>query len=174
MSSHGHNGPCYARRSAPAYDRADHARLLAAVCARPAPGVQLCHNATFGVVLVNVDSDIERAMVLRIGGPHPQVVLFERAGWRSWLAPFRLCQPGLYTALVRLIKPPTNSAFCLLCVFLPKCCLSYHFCAARVHVIDVPAAARRLRRGGGSAPKHAGRYCAAERDDRATSQPAEE
>ena len=71
---------------------------------RPAwPGVELCHNATFGLVLVNVDSDIERAMVLRIGGPHPQVVLFERAGWRSWLAPFRLCQPGLYTALVRLI-----------------------------------------------------------------------
>ena len=66
MSSHGHNGPCYVRRSAPAYDRADHAHLLTAVCARPAPGVQLCHNATFGVVLVNVDSDIERAMVLCI------------------------------------------------------------------------------------------------------------
>ena len=79
---------------------------------RPAwPGVELCHNATFGLVLVNVDSDIERAMVLRIGGPHPQITLFERAGRRLWLAPFRLCQPGSYTALVRLITVDPFAGF---------------------------------------------------------------
>ena len=81
---------------------------------RPAwPGVELCHNATFGLVLVNVDSDIERAMVLRIGGPHPQITRLERAGRRSWLAPFHLCQPGSYTALVRLTTVDPFAGFWL-------------------------------------------------------------
>jgi len=53
--------------------------------------------------MVETNDETERAMVLRVGGPHPQTVLFQRAGSRSWLAPFRLCQPGVYTALVRLI-----------------------------------------------------------------------
>ena len=67
---------------------------------------RICHNGTHGAVHLSFADTNERAMLLRIGGPHPQTQLFERGGNCSWMAGFRLCESGNYTAFVLLVTMP--------------------------------------------------------------------
>ena len=67
---------------------------------------RVCHNATDGFVAMEFNDAVERALLLRIGGPHVQTVGFQRSPGSSngtWLARFRLCFGGRYTAHVRLV-----------------------------------------------------------------------
>ena len=48
-------------------------------------------------------------MLLRVGGPHPQTHLFRRHGDSTWVARFRLCESGRYTASVLLMTTPSPS-----------------------------------------------------------------
>lgn len=59
----------------------------------------LCRNLTHGQLIAEYSNATERVVLLRIGGPHPQTVIFERASTASaqWMAPFRTCTPGSYT-----------------------------------------------------------------------------
>ena len=60
---------------------------------------QLCRNLTHGQLITDYINATERVVLLRVGGPHPQTVIFERAAAAStrWIAPFRTCTPGTYT-----------------------------------------------------------------------------
>ena len=69
--------------------------VLALVCQDGAAG------AGFAAVLF--EDARERAILLRIGGPHPQTAIFQAAGPRLWLANFSMCDRGNYTAHVRLV-----------------------------------------------------------------------
>ena len=69
---------------------------------------RLCHDATRGSVTVSFADGDERAMLLRVGGPHPQTLLFVRIAEKSaygamWVAHFRLCEAGRYSASVLLV-----------------------------------------------------------------------
>ena len=51
-------------------------------------------------------------MLLRIGGPHPQTSLFRASAFgQAFVAPFRLCEPGEYTAHVRQLTHNSSDAF---------------------------------------------------------------
>ena len=73
--------------------------------------LQLCRNATHGLLVAEYSNATERVALLRIGGPHPQTAIFERsaagqppAGTRPrWVAPFRTCTPGTYTVHVLFV-----------------------------------------------------------------------
>jgi hypothetical protein len=68
----------------------------------------LCHGTRSGVVAVDAVVDTERSMLLRVGGPHPQTVLFRRANQLSsstWMAEFQICDEGTYTFFVLDIMP---------------------------------------------------------------------
>ena len=72
-----------------------------------AAGIRVCRNGRFGRVEVKRDDDLDRWLVLRVGGPHPQVHLFSRVYARSWHAEFRLCRAGRYTIHVRaMLRQP--------------------------------------------------------------------
>ena len=60
---------------------------------------QLCRNLTHGQLIADYINATERVVLLRVGGPHPQTVIFERAASARtrWIAPFRTCTPGTYT-----------------------------------------------------------------------------
>ena len=64
---------------------------------------QLCVAGTLGSVLLAFPDGVDRAVLLRVGGPHPQTVPFERSSKAPmvWEAPFRLCEAGAYTVHVR-------------------------------------------------------------------------
>ena len=74
----------------------------------------LCHDAhAAGFVALQYNDTSERAALLRVGGPHPQTGSFFRAAGstRTWLARFRLCEGGEYTAQIRLLSfEPWRSA----------------------------------------------------------------
>lgn len=76
---------------------------------------RICHNATDGVVALRFSDALERAVLLRVGGPHPQTHLFDRTastdagGGTEWVATFRLCQPGMYTAHAVHVTEPRPS-----------------------------------------------------------------
>ena len=68
--------------------------------------VSLCRNDTHGLVVAAFSNATDRVVLLRVGGPHPQTVIFERAGagqvagaapLARWVAPFRSCTFGTYT-----------------------------------------------------------------------------
>jgi len=86
--------------------------LSFAVCSKPSPHIRVCHNRTRGLVQVTSDDSVERAMMLRVGGPHPQTALFRRShtAANAWTAAFRVCREGNYSANVMLIAldPFTN------------------------------------------------------------------
>ena len=68
-----------------------------------AESAQLCFAGSTGMVRLSFADSIERALLLRVGGPHPQTALFvqSRSMPTAWEAPFRLCEPGAYTVHVR-------------------------------------------------------------------------
>merc|ERR1740124_915015 len=59
----------------------------------------LCRNLTHGQLIAEYSNATERVVLLRVGGPHPQTMIFERAAAArsQWIAPFRTCTPGTYT-----------------------------------------------------------------------------
>ena len=69
----------------------------------------LCHADDTGAVFLHEAHEGEIAMVLRVGGPHPQSALFQRSAAgdpssrRLWVAPFRLCLAGRYSVAAMLI-----------------------------------------------------------------------
>ena len=69
----------------------------------------LCRNLTHGQLIADYSNATERVVLLRVGGPHPQTVIFERsaAARSQWTAPFRTCTPGTYTlhALFQTLDP---------------------------------------------------------------------
>ena len=68
--------------------------------------IKICHSERFGHVEVSGVS-LDRWLVLRVGGPHPQIGLFDRHDEGTWRATFRLCRPGMYTLHVRaLLRVP--------------------------------------------------------------------
>ena len=73
-------------------------------CDAAAPTVDVCHRHNGGYVEVR-DMSLDRWLVLRVAGPHPQVVLFDRAKPDSsrWHAHFQLCSAGRYTLHVRAL-----------------------------------------------------------------------
>ena len=66
-----------------------------------AAGIRVCVHNRVGRVEVTSDDELDRWLVLRVGGPHPQISLFERTAPRSWRANFKLCRAGRYTIHVR-------------------------------------------------------------------------
>ena len=66
-----------------------------------AAGIRVCVHNRVGRVEVTSDDALDRWLVLRVGGPHPQISLFERTAPRSWRANFKLCRAGRYTIHVR-------------------------------------------------------------------------
>ena len=60
---------------------------------------RVCRNLTHGQLIADYSNATERVVLLRVGGPHPQTVIFERAvaARSQWIAPFRTCTPGTYT-----------------------------------------------------------------------------
>ena len=69
----------------------------------PAQSAQLCVAGSTGTVRLTFADGLERAILLRVGGPHPQTVPFVQSSraLTAWEAPFRLCAPGSYTVHVR-------------------------------------------------------------------------
>ena len=77
--------------------------------------VQLCQQSAYRYVEVRssaVESlDNSELWVLRVGGEHPQTVVFHRENRAAWRAPFRVCARGWYSIHVRLLlRARTNSA----------------------------------------------------------------
>ena len=64
------------------------------------PWARLCLDGRSGRVEVS-DNTLDRWLLLRVGGPHPQVALFERVNASSWQAHFRVCRSGRYTLVIR-------------------------------------------------------------------------
>ena len=87
--------------------RGDCTRLPLEPSAGNATRGHLCHNGTHGSARLDFADTNERAMLLRVGGPHPQTHIFRRHGDTSWVARFRLCESGTYTAFVLLVTTPS-------------------------------------------------------------------
>ena len=84
----------------------DERALLASSCEPAAPAITVCCNRSHGLAVLRASSSSSRATMLRVGGPHPQTVLFARSASRSqatWVAPFALCRAGEYHVHVRHI-----------------------------------------------------------------------
>jgi hypothetical protein len=75
-----------------------------------APNIRVCRTGSTGHIDVSNEQQ-DRWLVLRVGGPHPQVVLFARETESSWMAPFRLCHTGTYTLHVRAMLQKPWSAW---------------------------------------------------------------
>ena len=71
----------------------------------PNASLHLCRHGTHSALLAASladASDVE--MLLRVGGPHPQTIMFERtANARVWAAPFSLCMAGQYSLSTTLV-----------------------------------------------------------------------
>ena len=71
--------------------------------------IQICRNATHGLMVAKFVDDAERSLVMRINGGTVQTRLFSRApigsqsSRRMWIAPFRFCRPGNYTFHMLLV-----------------------------------------------------------------------
>ena len=81
--------------------------MLRSVCTRlggvtgGASSAKVCVTGVDGKVHISFPEDIERSILLRVGGPHPQTVLFEQHGAGVFVALFKLCEAGEYTLHVR-------------------------------------------------------------------------
>lgn len=63
----------------------------------PNASLHLCRRGEHGTLLVaTLADDTDVAMLLRVGGPHPQTSMFERSATsaRVWIAPFSRCLAG--------------------------------------------------------------------------------
>lgn len=69
-------------------------------CWRPSSTIRVCLHGLWGQVEV-MDGVVDRWLILRVGGLHPQTVLFAREQAGTWSAKFRLCRAGRYTLVVR-------------------------------------------------------------------------
>jgi len=72
----------------------------------PNASLHLCRRGEHGTLLVaTLADDTDVAMLLRVGGPHPQTSMFERsaASARVWIAPFSRCLAGTYTLSTTLV-----------------------------------------------------------------------
>ena len=64
------------------------------------PDVTLCSSGQSRRVVAVVLQDTmahERLMLLRVGGPHPQTVIFQPVNTSHWMATFTVCMRGWYT-----------------------------------------------------------------------------
>ena len=82
--------------------------------------LRLCHNSTHGFIALSFNTSVSsgsRSVLLRVGGPHPQTVLFEAqqmqsAIEREYIAAFRMCVTSTnYTLHVRLVTTKDTDAF---------------------------------------------------------------
>eukprot|EP00966_Prymnesium_polylepis_P065177 1512762-Prymnesium_polylepis.2 len=60
-------------------------------------------NATHGLVSVRFVDDVDRALLLRVGGPHPQTVVLQSDGKGTSNAYFALCTSGTYSLSLRVV-----------------------------------------------------------------------
>lgn len=104
---------CLPRTLPPELERSLRAAHCTAVPAdQPGCHIELCSNASHGFVAVTFDDGGPRSMLLRIGGPHPQTSLFRASAFgQAFVAPFRLCETGEYTAHVRQLTHNSSDAF---------------------------------------------------------------
>ena len=96
----GHTDPAGAARSPAALQDGAQCEVVQALTSAHTGllSARLCRNLTHGQLVVDYSNATERVVLLRVGGPHPQTVIFERGAAASqWIAPFRTCTPGTYT-----------------------------------------------------------------------------
>ena len=67
--------------------------------------LHLCrHGAHSALLAASLGDATDVEILLRVGGPHPQTIMFERtADARVWAAPFSLCMAGQYSLSTTLV-----------------------------------------------------------------------
>ena len=67
--------------------------------------LHLCrHGAHSALLAASLGDATDVEILLRVGGPHPQTIMFERtANARVWAAPFSLCMAGQYSLSTTLV-----------------------------------------------------------------------
>ena len=74
---------------------------------------RVCRNSSHGLVELELSpaaNATDVAMVLRVGGPHPQSSVFVPAPNRRWTADFRVCRFGEYTLQILITNVAHNGS----------------------------------------------------------------
>ena len=89
---------------APGFKQVSHVHSRSEICwDTETTGVRVCRDGQDARVDIRRDDYLDSWLVLRVGGPHPQLALFERSGASILQGKFRLCRAGTYSLHIRAI-----------------------------------------------------------------------